>query len=453
VTDSTLELSPYQETGARYLAAHPRCGLFDEPGAGKTPQVVRALDIMQIKGNILVICPAIARANWCAEFLTWQTIDRKPIACRDIHDIVAWQKGRRDILVVSYEQARRWADVLKSDIIDALCVDESHYLKNPTAARTKAVLGENCDRRGGIAGMAGTLWQLTGTPLPNDSADSWTFLRSVDAVTMTRSDYVHRFFRSHQGSYKARQTPRNEMLQDLQYIHRTSMIRRTLAEVGYQLPPMRISTIDIDGDTKEIRDMLRQHPGLEKAVLAAVERGGISASFLDAQHLGTLRRLVAEAKSIPVAELVAGELESGLDKIVIMGIHISALENVANSLNERGFKAVLVNGSTPDKKRNEHIAAFQNDPTVRVFVANIQSASTAVTLHSAQQILMLESDWSPANNYQALKRVHRRGQNRPVLARFVRLINSIDEEVQTTIAKKTRDIAAVGISSVVEETD
>ena len=53
---------------------------------------------------------------------------------------------------------------------------------------------------------------------------------------------------------------------------------------------------------------------------------------------------------------------------------------------------------------------------------------------------MLESDWSPAANSQALNRVHRIGQDRQVNARFISLANSIDDVVTETVARKTAAI-------------
>ena len=56
---------------------------------------------------------------------------------------------------------------------------------------------------------------------------------------------------------------------------------------------------------------------------------------------------------------------------------------------------------------------------------------------------MVESDWSPAGNAQALKRVHRYGQENTVQARFITLANSIDVEVNKTVQAKTAAIAEI----------
>ncbi|MGZ7153875.1 hypothetical protein ACXWOD_10320, partial [Streptococcus pyogenes] len=56
---------------------------------------------------------------------------------------------------------------------------------------------------------------------------------------------------------------------------------------------------------------------------------------------------------------------------------------------------------------------------------------------------MLESDWSPAGNAQAIKRVHRYGQTNSVRARFITLANSLDETVNSIVAQKTASIAEI----------
>ena len=56
---------------------------------------------------------------------------------------------------------------------------------------------------------------------------------------------------------------------------------------------------------------------------------------------------------------------------------------------------------------------------------------------------MLESSWVPADNAQAIKRVHRIGQGDHVHVRFISLAKSIDETVAESVARKTASIAVV----------
>jgi SWI/SNF-related matrix-associated actin-dependent regulator 1 of chromatin subfamily A len=128
---------------------------------------------------------------------------------------------------------------------------------------------------------------------------------------------------------------------------------------------------------------------------------------------------------------------------VVYGIHIDALTSVRDILVKHGIGAVLVNGQTSEKQREEAVWSFQNDPATRVFIGNMRAAGTGLTLTAACEVDLLESDWAPAPNAQALMRVHRIGQTRKVRGRFITLAKSIDEVVNRIVAAKTASIAQV----------
>ena len=58
---------PFQIEDAKWLASKPRTFLANEMRVGKTPAVIRAIDLLGLK-NCLIICPASVRANWAREF-------------------------------------------------------------------------------------------------------------------------------------------------------------------------------------------------------------------------------------------------------------------------------------------------------------------------------------------------------------------------------------------------
>ena len=103
-----LETFAYQEVGSDYIAQRERCGLHDEMGVGKTAQVIRAANKIGATRGI-VICPAGLRENWLGEFRKFSHVTYRITGGRSIHDFIAWQRGRFNILVTSYEQATKWA--------------------------------------------------------------------------------------------------------------------------------------------------------------------------------------------------------------------------------------------------------------------------------------------------------------------------------------------------------
>jgi len=433
---------PYQVQGADFLANRDRAGLHDEMGVGKTAQAIGALDRAGAF-RIIIVCPAAVREVWHGEFKKFARIPRKILKAKNIHDLGTWLKGRADVLLVSYELAAKWAPEIErhGDLFDVLIFDEAHYLKTPTSQRTRAMLGTHCDGANGLARWAARVWFLTGTPMPNDPVDVWPWLRFVGGTTLGLGPFTARYFKSRMGTFSAKQTPRDEMIPELKMALDAFRLKRTKAQAGLQLPPIHLTTTTVDGDTREIVAMLKEWPGLEQAILDAIEQGGLS--FLDAQHIATLRRLVGEAKAPAYSKLIAEELRSGRDKLVVFTWHTKAAEIITSYLAGEGLHATLVDGKTKEFDRVAAVQSFQNDPDHRVFVGNIRAAGTGLTLTAASDLDMFESSWAPADNAQALMRVHRIGQNRNVRARFISLANSIDEIVSDTVARKTAAIASI----------
>ena len=437
-----IELLPYQKTGAAFLASRERAGLFDEMGVGKTAQAIHACDLAGAK-RILVICPAAVREVWRGEFRKFARIPRRITKGATLQDLNLWLRGKTDVLLVSYDMATRWAKHLDGALAEVCIFDEAHFLKSPTAARTRAMLGRGCDGRDGVARWSGRVWFLTGTPAPNDPADIWPLLRFTGATPLGLATWVNRYMRIKPSAYSTRTTPRKETVAELKQSIDSVSIRRTKTDVNLQIPPIWLTTQTIDGDTAEIRALLSQHPGLEASIMEAVEKGGLS--FLDAQHIATLRRLTGEAKAPALVELISEELENGIEKIVLFGLHKSSIGIVQRGLGR--FGCVRIDGSVGEQDRVQAIQDFQNG-SARVFIGNIRAAGTGITLTAASEIVVFEPDWSPANNAQALMRVHRLGQTQTVRARFVALANSIDVNVIDTLAHKTAALAAIGFDGL-----
>lgn len=438
----TLSLFPYQEVGVDFITDpdRPRVGLFDVPGLGKTAQAIKAMDKLGIK-RALIICPASVRGVWPSEFKKFASIPRRVLRATTIHDLNLWKRGKADVLICSYEHATRWAQWLQDDIIPMVVVDEAHFLKNATSARTKAIYGGRCDGATGIARWGARVALLTGTPMANDPTDIWTWLRFCGGTDLGLQSFTKRYFNCKPGAFNQSYSPRKDMLDDLKGRITKYAIRRTKEQAGVDLPKVFLTTQSVEGDTREIRQLLREIPGLDETIVRAVERGGLS--FLDAQHIGTLRRLVGTAKAPAYAAQLLEEMETHEDKMVVIGIHKDVLSYLASVLDKHKIGYVKIDGSKSAVEREESVRRFQSDFDCRVFLGNIRAAGTGLTLTAAFRIDMLEWSWAPADNAQALMRVHRIGQTEEVHARFISLEASIDERVSASVARKTAAIAAV----------
>lgn len=442
-----LELFPYQQEGARFLAERRRAALLDRPGVGKSAQAIRALDLRgAVRG--IILCPAAVRENWRGEFKKFSYQHRAICKGVSIHDFQAWRAGLFDVLITSYEMGAKWAKHVYDacEPLDFMIFDEAHYLKNDEAARTKLLLGDHADGAGAALQWAEVAWWLTGTPVPNDPVDIFTMLRFAGVMPLTKAAFTRRYFTSRAKTFGTAQRAKDDMLPELRALIANNSLCRTVEQTGVQLPPIFVTTYEVDGDTAAVRAMLLAHPGLDQAIRDAL-LDGRGLSNLDAPHVATLRRLIGEAKALPYAATLLGEIEGGLDKMVVFAHHRQALYTVRDYLWKHGVRASCIMGETPEKERQVAMLAFQGDPGHKVLLCNIRAAGTGLTLTAAAHLDMLESDWAPASNYQAIKRVHRLTQTRKVRARLITLANSFDVEVNRIVAEKTKAVGDLDMGS------
>lgn len=437
------ELFPYQVLGAEFAARRERSGILDEPGAGKTCQAIRALDLRRLKRGI-IICPAHLRENWRAEIRKFSHFERTTVKGRTPHDFVAWAKGVFDIMVISFEKATRWKQVIdeNAELLDFCIIDEAQGVNNLETARAQAILGPEGTGHGGIVQWAAQAMWLTGTPMPNDPAQCYAFLRFVGATDMTFGRFQRLFFFTRNSTYGQRNSPRPENVATLQTLIGNNAMWRTLEQVGHELPPIHMTTMMVDGNTEDVRKMLAEAPGLDKSILKALESGGLS--FLDSQHVATLRRLIAEAKAVPYAHMLIDDIKQTPGrKYVVFGTSREALQSIRDTLVKAGVWTLLIQGGVSDAARNQAVKDFQTNPACRVWIGNMIASGTGYTLTAAHHVDIFESSWNPSLNDQAIKRVRRISQKLPQHARFIMLADSFDTTVTRIVVDKTKNISMV----------
>ncbi|EDR09438.1 RAD26-like SNF2 family DNA-dependent ATPase [Laccaria bicolor S238N-H82] len=117
----------------------------------------------------LIIAPSTVVHNWEREFETWgyfevgmyngNTKEREPV----LHD---FKLGRLDVVLTTFDLARRDIALLEDLPFSCVIVDEVHRVKNEAAKITVAFHQFNCPRRFG----------LTGTTIQNSYKEMWTIL-------------------------------------------------------------------------------------------------------------------------------------------------------------------------------------------------------------------------------------------------------------------------------------
>lgn len=443
-------LFPYQDEGAEFLAGRTKALLADEMGLGKSAQAISASDRINAQ-RIVVIAPAVARVNWSREFWKFSPFDR-PI------QLVDSGKDRIDatgVTICSYDLAVKPGILrqLRDCKPDALVIDECHFLKNPEAQRTKALLGKE-----GLAHHAKYLWPMSGTPAPNHPGEIWLLLYVFGVYPYQYNTFLKRFCTGYYDGYEFKVTG-GKNYGELRQLLAQIMLRRKKDQVMTELPPIHYTDYAIaPGEVDEDLwfEMELRHPTGRQRLLDKLEqereavrnvlkhaRGKHAFQGLDAiaQSVPTLRRYTGLAKIPGYVDLIKSELEAGMEKIVIFALHRDVIKQLQMSLHD--YNPVTLYGGTRPDKRQKMVDRFTNKGKHRVFIGQVIAAGTAINLTVAHNVDFLEADWVPGNNAQAAMRCHRIGQDKPVRVRFIGLANSFDEQVQRALRRKSETLSQI----------
>ena len=431
-TDATLHienlggtLRPFQRAGVAYAIKAQRTFVADEMGLGKT---VQALAAIQAKNSFpaLVVCPASLKHNWEREARKW-------LPGKNVH-IVDSKVGVKnaDIVIINYDILTKQAEALGTIGFQSLIFDESHYVKNPAAKRTKALKG--------LAKSipdAGMVLALTGTPVLNrpvelvsqleilgridDFGGSWNFRKRY--CNATRNNFGWDF----SGSANTQE------LNDL--LRRTCYVRRNKADVLKELPPKTRSEVNVDLKG----DAIRQYRAAEANTLAYFSENGAGGDT--ANHLSqitTLKRLAGEGKVEAACEWIDTFLDSTDRKLVVFAHHVSVVDAIAAQ-----YGGLRVAGKDTAETRQAAVDSFQTDPSKRVIVLNMKAGGVGLTLTAASDVLFVEQGWTPGEHDQAEDRCHRIGQEDNVAAWYLLANGTIDDDIFALIEKKRIVVDAV----------
>ncbi len=486
-TDRELVCAPdrsylgYQRAGIAYCLSRKGVLLADEMGLGKTVQAIGAFVNDPAAKTMLIVCPASLRINWIRELCKWlvraeklHMVDAEGAKAPKGLDLGAHTlsigpvpPADATVVVVNYDRVRKpdTSIALTMRRWDVLAVDEAHFLKNPKAQRTIAVLGAAA-RRGeaakpGLRTVSDRFLALTGTPLPNKPVEMWPLLNALDPQTFGNFfGYAKRYCDAHQETVARGKTvwvfdgaSHLDELQDK--LRATVMVRRLKADVLKELPAKVRETVVLPCEGKAARIVAREMAQYETAEFdiesarvdaylaeasgdydgyyEAVERVG-AAQRVAFEEMSAVRHEVALAKLPLVVEHVQGMLEGGVEKVVVFAHHRDVADGLRDAFAAQG--AVMVIGGVANADRDAAVQRFQNDPTCKVFVGNILAAGVGLTLTAAHHVVMAELDWVPGNVTQAEDRCHRIGQLDTVFVQHLVFDGSLDERMAAVLVAK-----------------
>lgn len=450
-----LAYLPYQRAGIAFALARTNVLFGDEMGLGKTVQAIGVINSDPTIQRILIFCPASLKVNWRNELNRWLVRAFQIVIAEGSFCPVVFG----DILIVNYDVADRHAAALRSVHWDMVIADEAHYMKNPLAKRTVAILGEPARKAKKktpakpevlpIAARRRVF--LTGTPIPNRPIEGFPLFHALNPGEFRNLfSYAKRYCAAQENGYGWDMSGSSHLDELQKKLRASIMVRRLKRDVLKELPAKRRSVIEIaangasDAIEREQEAWARNEGDIERARLAVeLAKAGTADEYADAvatlkkaasvafTEMAQVRRDTAVAKIPYVIEHVTGVLESGC-KVIVFAHHHAMI----HGLREAFEGAAVIFGEVPVMERQAQVERFQTDAGCRVFIGGIQAAGVGLTLTAASHVVFAELDWVPGNITQCEDRAHRIGQHDMVTVEHLVLEGSIDASMARTLVAK-----------------
>jgi SNF2 family DNA or RNA helicase len=143
-------------------------------------------------------------------------------------------------------------------------------------------------------------------------------------------------------------------------------------------------------------------------------------------------------ESIKINTLIE-ELEGNLvhNKVIVFSQFLGALDKIGQQLKDREIAYYLIDGNTPQIKRQEQINKFQDkENPVRVFLLSLKAGNSGFTLTEANYVFLIDPWWNRQVENQAIDRVYRIGQDKNVFAYRMICRDTIEERIIQLQTKK-----------------
>lgn len=154
-----------------------------------------------------------------------------------------------------------------------------------------------------------------------------------------------------------------------------------------------------------------------------------------------------------LTELLEHLASEGDRKLVLFSEWTKMLDLIEPIMKRVGLAFVRLDGKVPQKKRQELVHRFQNDPDCKAIIMS-NAGSTGLNLQAANTVINVDLPWNPAVLEQRIARAHRMGQKQPVQVYLLVTEETIEERLLGTLsAKHDLALAALDVDSDVSEVE
>ena len=418
-----------------------------EMGVGKTLVALMVLAALAAR-RILICCPLRVVSVWEQQIERHLELPLIVVPVDDSAGSVANKKklaeeklrlaeaiGRPLAIIINYDSVWRapfapWAEKQQWDLIIA---DESHRLKAPGGKASLAFKRLRSCARARLA--------LTGTPLPHSPLDAYAQFRFLDPSIFGPSFAAFRQKYALMGGFQKKQVTGFQHLEELETLMKTITFR--VSKEVLDLPPETHVTYECELSP----EALRVYRNLEADFVAEVRDGRVTAAnamvkLLRLQQVtgGWVKTDDGQYHRVDSAKqnLLADTLEDiGPKEPVAVFCRFHAdLDAVHEAAKTVGFESLELSGRRDELKRWQAGEA-------QVLAVQISVGGVGVDLTRARYSIYFSLSFSLGEYDQALSRVHRPGQTRPVEHIHLVARNTVDRKIMRALEERAEVVEAV----------
>jgi SWI/SNF-related matrix-associated actin-dependent regulator of chromatin subfamily A member 5 len=498
INKNSALMRDYQLDGVNFMLkmyqSGMSCVLADEMGLGKTIQTIAFLGSLKHdlgkKGPHLVVVPMSVLSNWMSEFKRFcpsLVIVRFHSTNKEEKDrlkkiiLTGIPLGEIDVIVTTYDMlVSEGKQGIGNIRYRCLILDEAHKIKNDetiVSGACRRITRESCVF-------------LTGTPVQNNLKECWSLLNCLQPDIITKSNLFNDAFDANDMSLI-----NLGLVDSVWKLLKILVLRRRKVDVNLKLPPKRelrlmcpLSSQQIfwykrillssaisqvtgvnDGNAEfetkgdktkiKIKETQPEKVPLKLNNLMMQLRKICNHPFLF-PHVGkdpefcSPEDYIESSGKLAMLNRLLLTLKKENHRCVIFSQFTKMLDIIEDFITLQGYTFVRLDGQTNRIQRMINIGRY-NAPnsSIFIFLLSTRAGGLGVNLQTADTCILFDSDWNPQSDIQAMGRVHRIGQVKPVT--IYRMVSS-DTVEERIVARATRkllldEMVSYGTESIIND--
>ncbi|KPM05483.1 hypothetical protein QR98_0039470 [Sarcoptes scabiei] len=482
-------------------------------GLGKTLQIIAFLHatmthqiVKRYIQKTLIIVPYNVAQNWYDEFLMWLSKCHSDVPLpiwpmykakfeKDRLNTCANWKKFGGILIISNRLAtnmildKKNVSKYKKYLIncDLLVIDEGHLLKNYKTAYYQAIVEVKTKRR----------ILLTGTPMQNNLSEYFFMIDLIKPRLLGTKEQFKQLFENPIAQGQHTDSTKEEIRQMNRRLHvflnRTQpfLHRRDVDILIPYLPPkqeyiigVRLSSIQSDLYRYFLTNLIHERKNLLRDSLylmllgnhpsLLIKRYEANVNFENEEYhplkndedcfhnhwrkvianYGDIERIEMSTKFMLLL-LILKQCESIGDKILVFSQSLLTLDLIEKMIDREGWHRnsdyFRIDGGVSVEDRHESMKKFNDMKNLRarLMLISIKAGGIGINLIGANRCVLFDCSWNPATDLQAIFRVFRLGQTKPVFIYRLVAYGTMEWKIyerqvwKTSIAKRVVDIKQI----------